>query len=105
MAWDADVMSPFVPLEEIPWGVPPAPVAAVTLLDEPSTDDAEGWLYSELVAAEARVQSLTADVNVYKAMVQEAFAVLARTNKLVARQNERLADQDRQLRELFAGVR
>lgn len=85
---------------DIPWGLPPAPRDVPQWL-EPSTPDDLGMLYADLLAQEAHLSSVQADLVIYRELVQRALDHLSDLTAVVQKQNVRLVDQSRQIRELM----
>lgn len=85
---------------DIPWGLPPLP-APTALELEPSTPDELGWVYADLVASEVHFASVDADLEMYRALLSQALAQLTALSTVVQKQNSRIVDLQRQIRELL----
>jgi hypothetical protein len=85
---------------DIPWGLPPAPVDIDPSLDL-SAPDLLGMMTADLVATEAHLSSATADLASYRELVHVALDTVTELTALVRKQQARILDQSRQIRELM----
>jgi hypothetical protein len=85
---------------DIPWSLSPAPKDVPSALD-PSTPDLVGMLYADYLTLEAHLSSVQADLACYRELVQRALDQVSDLTAVVQKQNVRLTDQSRQLRELM----
>lgn len=85
---------------DIPWRLQPSPPDIPQSLD-PSTPDVFGMMYADLVATEAHLSSVNADLASYRELVHVALDTIADLTAVVRKQNGRLLDQAQQIRDLM----
>lgn len=85
---------------DIPWHLPPMP-RIVPQPDEPSTPDDLGWLYADMMATEAHLTSVQADLASYRELVQRALECMADLTATLRKRDATIADQAQQIRALM----
>lgn len=86
--------------DEIPWRLRPI-VPLPPVAPDLSTADEIGLLYADVVAQEAHLQSVTADLAMYRELVQQALDQLSSLTALVAKQQARILSQQQQIAQLM----
>lgn len=88
--------------DEMHWRLRPVPPADRMFSFDVSTPDLVGLMTADVLALEAHLASVTADLAVYRGLVQIGLDHIAILTAQLTKQNARLLDQTRQIRELMA---
>lgn len=87
--------------DEIPWRLDAVPQRSPIPDHDPSTPDLLGMMTADVLALETHLESVTADLAMYRELVQQALDRIVSLTAQLKAKDARILDQTRQLRELM----